>query len=194
MPSLEPKPKDACRYDIVSLGEIMLRLDPGEGRIRTARHFRAWEGGGEYNVARGLRRCFGLRAAVVTALVRNEVGRLARELVRAGAANPRTGFAALDLESLHQKLLPAVRSLAQKLGRSDKRAVEKLPRIDGELERVDLGQVLSTLADSGKPEVRRAAQEVERALAETILEKVNPAAHPLDSGLSVSPRFWSTLA
>ena len=60
------------RYDIVALGEVMLRLDPGEGRIRNARAFRVWEGGGEYNVARGLRRCFGLRAAVVTALVDND--------------------------------------------------------------------------------------------------------------------------
>jgi 2-dehydro-3-deoxygluconokinase len=58
----------------VSLGEVMLRLDPGEGRIRTARSFRAWEGGGEYNVARGLRRAFGLRAAIVTALADNEIG------------------------------------------------------------------------------------------------------------------------
>ncbi|MEG2075313.1 MAG: hypothetical protein RRY34_02330 [Victivallaceae bacterium] len=57
-----------CRYDIVSLGEVMLRFDPGPGRIHTTRQFQVWEGGGEYNVARGLRRCFGLRAAVVTAL------------------------------------------------------------------------------------------------------------------------------
>ena len=87
MPSLEAKPKEACRYDIVSLGEIMLRLDPGEGRIRTARTFRAWEGGGEYNVARGLRRCFGLRAAVVTALVRNEVGLLLEDLILQGGVD-----------------------------------------------------------------------------------------------------------
>src|SRR5207247_7789864 len=65
---------EACRFDEVSLGEVMLRLDPGEGRIRTARQFTAWEGGGEYNVARGLRRCFGQRTAVATALVDNEVG------------------------------------------------------------------------------------------------------------------------
>ena len=61
--------RTGCRYDLVSLGEVMLRLDPGERRIRTARSFGVWEGGGEYNVARGLRRCFGLRTAVVTALV-----------------------------------------------------------------------------------------------------------------------------
>jgi 2-dehydro-3-deoxygluconokinase len=65
-----------CRFDLVSLGEVMLRLDPGHGRIHTAREFRVWEGGGEYNVARGLRRCFGLRTAVVTAFVDNAVGRL----------------------------------------------------------------------------------------------------------------------
>jgi len=77
---LSPRAPESCRYDILSLGEVMLRLDPGEGRIRTARAFRVWEGGGEYNVARGLRRCFGLRAAVVTALADNEVGRLLEDL------------------------------------------------------------------------------------------------------------------
>ena len=62
--SLSIKPAESCAFDEVSLGEIMLRLDPGEGRIRTARSFQAWEGGGEYNVARGLRKCFGLRTGV----------------------------------------------------------------------------------------------------------------------------------
>src|SRR5450631_2478811 len=65
-----------CRYDAIALGEVMLRFDPGEGRIRTARSFRVWEGGGEYNVARGLRRCFGMSTAVVTAFADNEIGRL----------------------------------------------------------------------------------------------------------------------
>ena len=68
------KPRSACRFDLVSLGEVMLRLDPGEGRIHTARSFQVWEGGGEYNVARGLKRCFGLETAIVTALVDNPVG------------------------------------------------------------------------------------------------------------------------
>jgi 2-dehydro-3-deoxygluconokinase len=77
-------PAEACRYDIVSLGEVMLRLDPGDGRISTTRTFQAWEGGGEYNVARGLRRCFGCRAALVTALVDNEVGRLIEDLILQG--------------------------------------------------------------------------------------------------------------
>ncbi len=81
---LDLRPAEACRYDILSLGEVMLRLDPGEGRIRTARHFRAWEGGGEYNVARGLRRCFGQRAAVVTALARNEIGLLVEDFMLQG--------------------------------------------------------------------------------------------------------------
>ena len=75
------------RYDIVALGEVMLRLDPGEGRIRNARAFRVWEGGGEYNVARGLRRCFGLRAAVVTALVDNEIGRLVEDCMLQGGVD-----------------------------------------------------------------------------------------------------------
>ena len=84
MQSLEVRPAADCRYDILSLGEVMLRLDPGEGRIRTTRQFRVWEGGGEYNVARGLRRCFGQRAAVVTAFARNEVGLLLEDLVLQG--------------------------------------------------------------------------------------------------------------
>ena len=67
----------------------MLRLDPGEGRIRTARRFEVWEGGGEYNVARGLSRCFGMRAGVVTALADNEVGRLVESLILAGGVDPR---------------------------------------------------------------------------------------------------------
>ncbi|MGW1913394.1 PfkB family carbohydrate kinase [Streptomyces sp. NPDC002076] len=70
--------------DVIALGEVMLRFDPGEGRIRTARTFQIWEGGGEYNVVRGLRRCFGLSTAVVTALVDNEVGRLAEDLILQG--------------------------------------------------------------------------------------------------------------
>jgi 2-dehydro-3-deoxygluconokinase len=84
---LEIRPAADCRYDIVALGEIMLRLDPGEGRIRNARSFRVWEGGGEYNVARGLRRCFGLRSAVVTAFVDNEIGRLLEDLVLQGGVD-----------------------------------------------------------------------------------------------------------
>jgi len=84
MADLSIRPASECRFDVVSLGEVMLRLDPGEGRIRTARSFRAWEGGGEYNVARGLRRAFGLRAAVVTALADNEVGRLVEDFILTG--------------------------------------------------------------------------------------------------------------
>jgi Sugar kinases, ribokinase family len=79
--TLTLRPAEECTYDIVSLGEVMLRLDPGEGRVRTARSFRASEGGGEYNVARGLRRCFGKRGAIVTSLVRDEVGRLLEDLM-----------------------------------------------------------------------------------------------------------------
>jgi len=84
---IELKPKEDCKYDIVSLGEIMIRLDPGDERIHTTRHFRAWEGGGEYNVARGLKRCFGKRAAVVTAIVDNPVGRLLEDLIYQGGVS-----------------------------------------------------------------------------------------------------------
>ena len=48
------KEKSNCKYDLISLGEVMLRMDPGEGRIRTARSFKVCEGGGEYNVVRAL--------------------------------------------------------------------------------------------------------------------------------------------
>jgi 2-dehydro-3-deoxygluconokinase len=78
---------ESCRWDLVSLGEVMLRLDPGEGRIATARSLRVWEGGGEYNVARGLRRCFGLRTAIVTALADNPVGRLVEDLMLQGGVD-----------------------------------------------------------------------------------------------------------
>jgi len=81
------KPAGSCKYDMVALGEIMLRLDPGEGRIRTARQFRVWEGGGEYNVARGLRRCFGLRTAICTAFADNDVGRLLEDFVLQGGVD-----------------------------------------------------------------------------------------------------------
>ena len=81
------KPKTDCRWDIVSLGEVMLRLDPGEGRISTTRSFRVWEGGGEYNVARGLKRCFGMDAAIVTALADNAVGRLVQDLIYQGGVD-----------------------------------------------------------------------------------------------------------
>src|SRR5215475_14162830 len=84
---LNPKPKDNCRWDVVSLGEVMLRLDPGEGRVHTTRTFQVWEGGGEYNVARGLKRCFGLDAAVVTALADNAVGRLVQDLIYQGGVD-----------------------------------------------------------------------------------------------------------
>jgi 2-dehydro-3-deoxygluconokinase len=84
MNSLALKPASTTRFDLLALGEVMLRLDPGEGRIRTAREFRVWEGGGEYNVARGLRRCFGLRTAVATAFADNDVGRLLEDFILQG--------------------------------------------------------------------------------------------------------------
>src|SRR5437016_6602248 len=78
---LKIKPKSACRWDQVSLGEIMLRFDPGDRRIWTTRSFEVSEGGGEYNVARGVKQCFGLNTAVVTAIVDNPVGRLLQDLI-----------------------------------------------------------------------------------------------------------------
>ena len=84
---LKIKSADSCKYDILSLGEIMLRFDPGPGRIHTARQFAVWEGGGEYNVARGLRRCFGLRAGAITALADNPVGRLVEDFMLQGGVD-----------------------------------------------------------------------------------------------------------
>jgi 2-dehydro-3-deoxygluconokinase len=85
--SIITKSKKECKYDILSLGEVMIRLDPGEERIHTTRNFRVWEGGGEYNVARGLKRCFGQRAAVVTAIADNPVGRLLEDLIFQGGVD-----------------------------------------------------------------------------------------------------------
>ncbi|HJI47391.1 MAG TPA: sugar kinase [Oscillospiraceae bacterium] len=84
---LELRKKEDCTFDMISLGEIMLRLDPGDARIRTARSFRVWEGGGEYNVARGLRKCFGLKTAAVTALADNEIGRLVEDFMLQGGVD-----------------------------------------------------------------------------------------------------------
>jgi 2-dehydro-3-deoxygluconokinase len=85
--SLSIRSKSSCRFDLVALGEVMLRLDPGDVRIATTRQFRVWEGGGEYNVARGLKRCFGLDTAIVTALVDNPVGRLVQDLIYQGGVD-----------------------------------------------------------------------------------------------------------
>jgi 2-dehydro-3-deoxygluconokinase len=84
---LKIRPKDTCRWDLLSLGEVMLRFDPGEQRIASTRTFRVWEGGGEYNVARGLRRCFQQRTSIVTALADNPVGRLLEDLMLQGGVD-----------------------------------------------------------------------------------------------------------
>src|SRR5215470_14743131 len=85
--SLKIRKKEECKWDLVSLGEVMLRLDPGDVRVATTRQFQVWEGGGEYNVARGLRRCFGLKTAIVTALADNPVGRLVQDLIYQGGVD-----------------------------------------------------------------------------------------------------------
>ncbi len=87
VPAEHDVPPREPRWDLVSLGEVMLRLDPGEGRIHTTRRFAVWEGGGEYNVARSLRRCFGLKTAIATALADNPVGRLVEDLVLQGGVD-----------------------------------------------------------------------------------------------------------
>merc|ERR1719265_2517116 len=87
--ALSIRPKEECLFDQLSLGEVMIRMDPGDRRIHTTRQFTAWEGGGEYNVARGLRRCFNLRTAHVTAIVDNQVGRLLEDLILQGGVDMR---------------------------------------------------------------------------------------------------------
>jgi 2-dehydro-3-deoxygluconokinase len=87
MEKLVIKPKKECRWDAAALGEIMIRLDPGETRIKTARTFTAWEGGGEYNVIRGLKRCFGMDSTVVTAIAENDVGYLLQDLIYQGGVD-----------------------------------------------------------------------------------------------------------
>src|SRR5438874_10547838 len=81
---LKIREKTSATWDLLALGEVMLRLDPGEGRISTTRLFHVYEGGGEYNVARGLKRCFGLNTGIVTALADNPVGRLVQDLIYQG--------------------------------------------------------------------------------------------------------------
>src|ERR1700738_5353098 len=85
--TLKIKPKEECRWDLVSLGEVMLRFDPGDGRIATTRKFDVYEGGGEYNVARGLKRWFGVGTAIVTALAADPVGRLIQDLMYQGGVD-----------------------------------------------------------------------------------------------------------
>ena len=87
MEKLKIKKLEECKYASVSLGEVMLRLDPGEGRINTARNFRVWEGGGEYNVARGLRKCFRLPTAIVAAFADNAVGRIVEDFIMQGGVD-----------------------------------------------------------------------------------------------------------
>lgn len=87
MSGIDIKSPDECAFDIVSLGEVMLRFDPGEGRLHTTRRFQVWEGGGEYNVARALRRCFGMRAALVSAFADNPIGRLIEDLILQGGVD-----------------------------------------------------------------------------------------------------------
>ena len=76
------KPADACRYDAVSLGEVMLRLDPFDVPMAHARVLRVFQGGGETNVACGLAYTFGLRTAVLTALVEDHIGLNIRNQLR----------------------------------------------------------------------------------------------------------------
>ena len=87
MSELIIKPAAEAKWDCVSFGEIMLRFDPGFGRVRNARSFTVWEGGGEYNVARAMRKCWGKRAAVVTAIPKNDIGWLLEDFIMQGGVD-----------------------------------------------------------------------------------------------------------
>ena len=87
MLNLDIKAKKDCKYDCVSLGEVMLRFDPSEGRIRNTREFKVWEGGGEYNVSRGLKKCFRMDTAIVTAFADNDIGRLVEDFIMQGGVD-----------------------------------------------------------------------------------------------------------
>jgi len=84
---LKIRPASECRWDCVSFGEVMLRFDPGFGRVRTTRQFQVWEGGGEYNVARAMRKCWGKRSSVVTALPVNDLGWLVEDFICQGGVD-----------------------------------------------------------------------------------------------------------
>ena len=86
---LKIRPASETRWDCAALGEVMLRFDPGFGRVRNARTFQVWEGGGEYNVARAMRKCWGRRSTVVTALPRNDLGWLVEDLIMQGGVDVR---------------------------------------------------------------------------------------------------------
>ena len=87
MSELIIKPASECRWDCAAFGEVMLRFDPGFGRVRNARSFQVWEGGGEYNVARAMRKCWGKRAMVATALPKNDLGWLVEDLIMQGGVD-----------------------------------------------------------------------------------------------------------
>jgi 2-dehydro-3-deoxygluconokinase len=84
---LKIRPASECRWDCAALGEVMLRFDPGFGRVRTSRQFQVWEGGGEYNVARAIKKTWGMRSTVVTALPANDLGWLVEDFIGAGGVD-----------------------------------------------------------------------------------------------------------
>lgn len=84
---LSIRPADECQWDMASFGEIMLRFDPGFGRVRNSRQFQVWEGGGEYNVARAMRKTWGKRSTVATALPVNDLGWLVEDFICQGGVD-----------------------------------------------------------------------------------------------------------
>lgn len=84
---LDLKNNSGCQWELVSLGEILLRFDPGAQRIHTSREFTVWDGGAEYNVAANAARVFNRRGLIVTALADNALGRLAADLSRSSGVD-----------------------------------------------------------------------------------------------------------
>jgi 2-dehydro-3-deoxygluconokinase len=77
-----PLRTDHCALDLLSLGALVHRLDPGVTPFRKARSFDIHVSGGEYNVAANLSDCFGLRTGIATAMVNNPIGDLVQARVR----------------------------------------------------------------------------------------------------------------
>jgi 2-dehydro-3-deoxygluconokinase len=80
--------QDSCRFDFLSLGALVHRLDPGVIPFRKARTFDVHVSGGEYNVAANLADCFGLRTALATAMIDSPLGELVQNRVRETGVTP----------------------------------------------------------------------------------------------------------
>ncbi|MBN1377655.1 MAG: sugar kinase [Gammaproteobacteria bacterium] len=88
MSLLEIRSKEDSQLDLVSLGSLVHRLDPGIIPFRKARSVDIHVSGGEYNVASGLSDCFGMRTAIVSAMVNYGIGELVETRIREMGVKP----------------------------------------------------------------------------------------------------------